>query len=44
MSYNSQTERLQFVDCQPVEQATTGRRGHTVNQQQAGWTMARWAF
>jgi len=36
MSYNSQSERLQFVDCQRVEQATTGRRGRNVNQQQAG--------
>ena len=26
MSYNSQTELLQFADCQRVEQATTGRR------------------
>ena len=45
MSYNSQTELLQFVDCQRVEQATTGRRGGTVNQhvqEQAGSTLARY--
>ena len=42
MSYNSQTELLQFADCQRVEQATTGRRGGTVNQhvqEQAGSTL-----
>jgi len=39
MSYNSQTELLQFADCQRVEQATTGRRGGTVNQhvQEQAW-------
>ena len=45
MSYNSQTELLQFADCQRVEQATTGRRGGTVNQhvqEQAGSTLARY--
>ena len=44
MSYNSQTELLQFADCQRVEQATTGRRGGTVNQhvqEQAGSTLTR---
>jgi len=45
MSYNSQTELLQFTDCQRVEQATTGRRGRIVNkyvQEQAGSTLARY--
>jgi len=45
MSYNSQTELLQFADWQRVEQATTGRRGGTVNQyvqEQAGSTLARY--
>ena len=45
MSYNSQTELLQSADCQQVEQATTGRRGGTVNrhvQLQAGSTLARY--
>ena len=36
-------ELLQFADCQRVQQATTGRRGGTVNQhvqEQAGSTLA----
>jgi len=45
MSYNSQTELFQFADCQWVEQATTERRGGTVNQhvqEQAESTLARY--
>jgi len=45
MPYNSQTELLQFADCQRVEQATTGHREGTVNQhvqEQAGSTLARY--